>query len=71
VAAQPSREDDLVDAGRQRRGGRVDHRRIAAERDRDGHAVGRFTLRLGDPMVLGAALVGLPVHAERAIVEYL
>ncbi len=65
VAAQPAGEDDLVDSGRQGGGGGVDHRRVAAERDRHRHARG------GPMLVLGAALVRLPVHAERAIVEHL
>ena len=44
----------------------------------DGHARTGQTLTIDlrevtfvDSMMLGAALVGLPVHAERAIVEYL
>ena len=88
--AEPAREDDLVHGRWQRRRRRVDQRGIAAEGDRDGHAVcwsgvpGAGALRgwraVGTAwlrcvrhhaLVLGATLVGLPVHAEGPVVEHL
>ena len=68
-AAEPAGEDDLVHAGRERRGGRVDQRRIGAERDRHGHPRAGARRLERHALVLGAALVGLPVHAERHVVE--
>ena len=66
--AQPAREHHLVDAGRQGRRARVDRARVAAEGD--GHLHGLLLL-FGDAMMLGGALVDLPVHAERLVVEHL
>src|SRR5262249_23001740 len=64
--AQPAREHHLVDARRQRRRGGIDARRIAAQRD--GHFHGPPTL-LSHALVLGGALVDLPVHSQRTVVE--
>ena len=64
-AAQPAREHHLVDAGRQGRRAGVDRDRIAAEGDGDLH---RLALLLRDPLVLGRALVRLPVHPEGPLV---
>ena len=65
-AAEPAREHHLVHAGRQGRRARVDRHGVAAQRDGDLHAAGAALLR--HPLVLGRALVDLPVHAERAVV---
>ena len=64
-STQPAGEDHLVDARRQRRRGGVDRGRVSAQRDGDVH---RPAPLLRETLVLGRALVDLPVHAERAIV---
>ena len=64
--SQPA-EDHLVDARGQRRRGGVDRRGIAAQRDGDLHAASPRSS--AQPLVLGRALVDLPVHAERALIE--
>ena len=66
LAAQKAREHHLVYAGWQRRGRRIDRRRRRAEHHRH---LQPLLLALGVPVVLGAALVQVPVHTERLIVE--
>ena len=61
-------EDQLVEPFRHRRGRAVRQHRLRAERD--GH-VEPMAEPLGDPVVLRAALVPLPVHAGGAAVEHL
>src|SRR4030042_1732036 len=53
-------EEDFVDVFRQGRGGGVGHRGVGA----DGHRRGQdLAPGLGHPVVLGPALMGVPVHA--------
>ena len=60
LLAEEAGEDHLVQILRQRRGGRVDRRRVGA----DGHRHGQpLPPALRHPVVLGPALVGVPVHA--------
>jgi len=69
LAAQPARQQVLVNAGRQRGRSAPRLRRVAAEGDGAGNALLLVGTRFA--LVIGAPLVPLPVHAQRAPVELL
>ena len=67
LRAQESGDHHFIEIWRQRQNRRIHRRRIAPDRHGDRHTRD-LSLSLQAPVVLGALLVRLPVHASRALI---